>query len=245
MKKAVFLITGGSRGIGAAVAIGAARQGFSVLLTYVQNESRAAQVVEHIRASGGEAEAIRADTADEGDIHRIFEIADRLGRLAVLVYNSGITGPHSVLAEAATDTIDRVLAVNLRGALLCAREAVRRMSTQRGGEGGSIVLISSRAAFYGSPAEFVWYAASKGGLDSLTSGLAREVATEAIRVNAVSPGPIDNRDASSRKTGSRREAHARCSVRERPTRWPRRCCSWHRMPPRTVTGANLVVAGGL
>lgn len=190
MKKSVFLITGGSRGIGEAIALGAARQGYSVLLTYVKNEDRARQVVERIRSAGGEAEAVHADTGVESDIQRVFEAADRLGRLAVLVYNSGVTGAHSMLADAATETIDQVLNVNLRGALLCSREAVRRMSTQRGGEGGSIVLISSRAALYGSPAEYVWYAASKGGMDSLTIGLAREVGAEGIRVNAVSPGPI-------------------------------------------------------
>lgn len=162
----------------------------SVLLTYASQAERAQRVVERIRADGGEAEAMRADAAQESDIAAVFREVDRLGILAVLVYNSGITGPNSALAEVRTDTIDRVLSVNLRGALLSAREAVRRMSTRLGGSGGNIVFISSRAAFYGSPGEFVWYAASKGGMDSLTSGLAREVAGEGIRVNAVSPGPI-------------------------------------------------------
>jgi NAD(P)-dependent dehydrogenase (short-subunit alcohol dehydrogenase family) len=244
MNKSVFLITGGSRGIGEAIAVGAARQGFSVLLTYVQNETRALQVVERIRTSGGEAAAIQADTGDEGDIRRTFEAADRIGRLAVLVYNSGITGPHSVLAEAATETIDRVLAVNLRGALLCSREAVRRMSTLRGGQGGSIVLISSRAAFYGSPAEFVWYAASKGGVDSLTNGLAREVAAEGIRVNAVSPGPIETEMHRPGKLeiGAKRAPMQRAGTPEEVASTVLFLAS---DAASYVTGANLVVAGGL
>ncbi len=161
-----------------------------VLLTYTTHEERAAQVVARIHAGGGQAKAVKADTAEESDIDLVYREADRIGTLAVMVYNSGITGPHSALVEAATDSIDRVLAVNLRGAILSSREAVRRMSTRLGGTGGAIVLISSRAALYGSPNEFVWYAASKGGMDTLTNGLAREVANEGIRVNAVSPGPI-------------------------------------------------------
>lgn len=190
MSAPVFLVHGGSRGIGEAISIAAAAAGYHVVFTYASNENRARGVLERIRAAGGQAEALRADTAVEADIERSFEAADRVGRLAVYVYNSGITGPHSPLAEAATDTIDRVLAVNLRGAILGSRAAVRRMSTRLGGQGGAIVFISSRASFYGSPNEFVWYAASKGGMDSLTLGLAREVGGEGIRVNAVAPGPI-------------------------------------------------------
>ena len=181
----VFIVTGGSRGIGEAVAVAAAREGYAVLLTYVENEARAAGVVERIRAEGGQAEALRADTGVEADVLALFEAADLMGRLQALVYNSGITGPASPLAEADTGVMARVLEVNLLGAMVASREAIRRMSTIRGGQGGSIVLISSRAALYGSPGEFVWYAASKGGMDSLTSGLAREVGPEGIRVNAV------------------------------------------------------------
>ncbi len=121
----------------------------------------------------------------------MFAEADRLGRLSVFVYNSGITGKNSSLADVTTEIVSRVLEVNLLGALICGREAVRRMSTSFGGSGGSIVFISSRAAVYGGPGEYVWYAASKGGIDSLVSGLAREVATQGIRVNAVSPGVIN------------------------------------------------------
>jgi NAD(P)-dependent dehydrogenase (short-subunit alcohol dehydrogenase family) len=148
-------------------------------------------VVEQIRARGGEAEALPADTAKEADVERIFAAADKLGRIEAMVYNTGITGPNSTLAEAQPETLSRVIEVNLVGALFCARAAVRRMSTKTGGKGGSIVLISSRAAVHGSPGEYTWYAASKGGLDSLVIGLSREVAMEGIRVNAVSPGTID------------------------------------------------------
>lgn len=244
MSAPVFLVTGGSRGIGEAVAVGAARQGFQVLLTYVRQAERAQAVVERIRAEGGEAFAVRADTGVEEDILGLFGEVDRRGRLAVLVYNGGITGAASTLAEAETETIDRVLDVNLRGALLCGREAVRRMSARAGGGGGSIVFVSSRAAFYGSPGEFVWYAASKGGLDSLTSGLAREVGADGIRVNAVSPGPIatgihqpGKLDATSKRAplqraGTPEEAAAAVLFLASDA-------------ASYVTGANLVVAGGL
>ena len=187
----VFLITGGSRGIGRVIALEAARAGYLVLLTYLQQQDAAARVVTEIRAHGGRAHAVQADTSRESDIERLFAECDRLGRLAVLVYNSGITGPHSTLLEARTDTLARVLEVNLLGAMINAREAVRRMSTREGGQGGSIVFISSRASHYGSSGEYVWYAASKGGIDSLTTGLASEVAAQGIRVNAVSPGMIN------------------------------------------------------
>jgi NAD(P)-dependent dehydrogenase (short-subunit alcohol dehydrogenase family) len=186
----VFVITGGSRGIGEAVALSAAKEGYVVLLTYVTQKSAADGVVERIRAQGGTAHAMQADTSKESEIRRLFAEADRLGKLSALVYNGGITGPASPLADVTTETLQRVVDVNLTGAMICAREAVRRMSTSQGGKGGSIVFISSRATVYGSPGEFVWYAASKGGVDSLTIGLAREVGGEGIRVNAVSPGPI-------------------------------------------------------
>lgn len=184
-------MTGGSRGIGEAIALSAASAGYVVLLTYLSNQRAADSVVERIRATGGQAHAVQADTSKESDIARVFTEADRLGRLAALVYNTGITGPNSTLVEATTETLTRVLEVNVIGAMLCAREAVRRQSTQRGGRGGSIVFISSRAALYGSPGEYTWYAASKGAIDSLVNGLAREVATQGIRVNAVSPGVIN------------------------------------------------------
>ena len=186
----VFLLTGGSRGIGEAIALQAAAAGYQVLFTYTSNEKAAHSVVEKIRAAGGTVQMIQADTGKVADIERMFAVADSLGPLAALVYNGGITGPSSSLVSASNETLQKVIDVNLTGALICSREAVRRMSTRTGGKGGSIVLISSRAAFYGSPGEHVWYAASKGGIDSFTLGLAREVGPEGIRVNAVSPGPI-------------------------------------------------------
>jgi NAD(P)-dependent dehydrogenase (short-subunit alcohol dehydrogenase family) len=189
--KPIFLITGGSRGIGKAIALSAAQAGYRVLLTYLSQKAAADSVVEQIRAAGGAAEALQADTSKDSDVERIFAAADKLGRIEVMVYNTGITGPNSTLAEAQPATLSRVIEVNLIGALFCARAAVRRMSTKTGGKGGSIVLISSRASVHGSAGEYTWYAASKGGIDSLVTGLSREVAMEGIRVNAVSPGMID------------------------------------------------------
>jgi NAD(P)-dependent dehydrogenase (short-subunit alcohol dehydrogenase family) len=244
MSTPVFVVTGGSRGIGEAVALRAARQGFFVVLTYVANADRAASVVERIRASGGSAVAVQADTAEESDIHKIFAEADRHGRLAVLVYNSGVTGQHSALADAATSTIDRVLDVNLRGAILCGREAARRMSTRTGGGGGAIVFVSSRAAFYGSPGEFVWYAASKGGMDSLTNGLARELGAEGVRVNAVSPGPIETEMHRPGKleVGAKRSPMQRAGS---PDEVAATVLFLASSEASYVTGANLVVSGGL
>jgi NAD(P)-dependent dehydrogenase (short-subunit alcohol dehydrogenase family) len=188
----LLLLLGGSRGIGETIALAASHAGYRVLLTYVSREVAAQQVVERIQSGGGEAQAMQADVAIEADLLRVFAEVDRLGSSALkaVVVNSGITGPSSPLAEATTETLAGVLNVNLLGAMIAAREAVRRMSTQFGGKGGSIVFLSSRAAQHGAPGEYVWYAASKGGIDSLTSGLAREVAAQGIRVNAVSPGVI-------------------------------------------------------
>lgn len=189
-RKPVFLLTGGSRGIGEAIALQAAGAGYQVLLTYATNEHAAIDVAARIHAGGGEAHVVQADTGRIADIERLYAAVDQFGRLAVLVYNGGVTGPSSPLAAASNATLQHVIDVNLTGALICAREAIKRMSTSMGGQGGSIVLISSRASVYGSPGEHVWYAASKGGIDSLTLGLAREVGAQGIRVNAVSPGPI-------------------------------------------------------
>jgi NAD(P)-dependent dehydrogenase (short-subunit alcohol dehydrogenase family) len=240
----VFLVTGGSRGIGEAVAIAAARRGYRVLLTYASSAERANAVVERVRGDGGQAESVHADTASEDDIQKIFSKVDSMGPLAALVYNSGITGAHSPLAEASTATIDAVLDVNLRGAILCAREAIRRMSTRLGGQGGAIVLISSRATFYGSPNEFVWYAASKGGLDSLTIGLAREVATEGIRGTAGSPGPIVTE---MHRPGKLEVAEKKAPMQRAGT--PEEVASTVMFlvsdAASYVTGANIAVAGGL
>lgn len=191
MTKPVFLVTGGSRGIGEAIARSAAGEGYHVLLTYAGRADAAQSVVDAIRAQGGDASAVQADTGKPQDIARLFAEADRLGRLAALVYNGGITGGVGPLADQTDDNLAEVIAVNLTGALIASREAIRRMSTRLGGQGGSIILLSSRASTLGAPNQHVWYAASKGGIDSLTLGLAREVGAEGIRVNCVSPGPID------------------------------------------------------
>ncbi len=244
MSKKVLLVTGGSRGIGEAIAVAAARQGFHVVLTYATNALRAEAVVERIRTAGGSATAVLANTGQESDIQRVFATVDGLGALAVMVYNAGITGAHSPLAEATTQTIDEVLAVNLRGAILCSREAVRRMSTRFAGKGGAIVLISSRAAFYGSPSEYVWYAASKGGIDSLTNGLAREVAAEGIRVNAVSPGPISTEmhRPGRLEEGAKRAPLQRAGSAEEVAEAVMFLASGE---ASYIAGANLSVAGGL
>jgi NAD(P)-dependent dehydrogenase (short-subunit alcohol dehydrogenase family) len=190
MNKPVFLVTGGSRGIGEAIALQASAAGYSVLLTYAGRAEAAESVARRISDKGGEAQAIKADTGQWEDIERMFAASDAMGRLAVLCYNGGVTGGSTTMAEVSNEALHETVNVNLTGAMICSREAILRMSTKRGGQGGSIIFMSSRATFYGSPNDHVWYAASKGGIDSLTYGLAREVGIEGIRVNAVSPGPI-------------------------------------------------------
>ena len=187
----LILIVGGSRGIGAATAMAAARDGFDVALTYAGSKDAAEGVAADIKKLGRNAHVIKADMAQESDIEAMFQAVDAAGGLKAVVYNSAVTGKHSQLADATTQTLREVIEVNLLGALIVGRETMKRLSTNHGGKGGSLVFISSRASHYGSPNEFVWYAASKGGIDSLTVGLAREAAPEGVRVNAVSPGPID------------------------------------------------------
>jgi NAD(P)-dependent dehydrogenase (short-subunit alcohol dehydrogenase family) len=187
-----LIVTGASRGIGAAIARLAAKRGYSVAVNYSTAESEARSVVEEIVSASGRACALRADIAREPDILRLFESAEHeLGSITALVNNAGITGGFSRVESVTAKTLEQVLAVNVTGTILCAREAVRRMSTKYGGSGGAIVNISSRAAKIGSANEWVHYAASKGAIDSFTIGLAREVATEGIRVNAVAPGHIE------------------------------------------------------
>ncbi len=187
----VVLVTGGSRGIGAATARLAAQRGHAVCLSYHSNEAAAARVVADIEAAGGEALAVAADVASESDVLRLFEVADRrFGRLTALVNNAGILEHHMRVDQMSLGRLQRVMATNVVGAILCAREAVKRMSTRHGGVGGAIVNVSSMAAKLGSPNEYVDYAASKGAVDAMTIGLAKEVAAEGIRVNAVRPGVI-------------------------------------------------------
>jgi NAD(P)-dependent dehydrogenase (short-subunit alcohol dehydrogenase family) len=186
----VAIVTGGSRGIGRAVSLLLAERGYAVCLSYVSDAAAARDVVDTITAKGGKALAVKGDVGSEADVIALFQAADGLGRLAALVNNAGVVDVKSDVADMSVGRLQRMMTTNVVGSFLCAREAVRRMSTKRGGAGGSIVNLSSVAARLGGPGQFVDYAASKGAIDTLTIGLAREVAGEGIRVNAVAPGII-------------------------------------------------------
>jgi NAD(P)-dependent dehydrogenase (short-subunit alcohol dehydrogenase family) len=206
-ERGAMIVTGSSRGIGAAVARLAARKGHAVAVNYSRDAEGARAVVGDIRRAGGRAEAIQADMASESDIVRLFDDAARaLGPLKALVVNAGGTGPLCRVADVMPAILEEVLAVNVTGTFLCCREAVRRMSIRTGGAGGAIVAVSSRAARLGGSGEWVHYAASKAALEALTVGLAEEVAAEGIRVNAVAPGIVE--------TG----LHAAAGAPDRPTR---------------------------
>ncbi len=187
-----LIVTGASRGIGAAIGRLAAVRGYAVAINYCSGEHEAKTLAEDIVKSKGRAIAIHADVSREDQVVQLFHTAEReLGPITALVNNAGITGGFARVEDLTAQIIEKTFAVNVTGAILCAREAVRRMSSNRGGSGGAIVNISSIAARTGAPGEWVHYAASKGAIDSFTIGLAREVATEAIRVNAVKPGLVD------------------------------------------------------
>ena len=190
--KKVVLITGASRGIGAATALLAAKQGWAVAVNYVANSLAADEVVRQIRAAGGTAMAIQADVAVELDVIRMFQEVDaKLGRISGLINNAGVVDMPSRVDGMSVERLTRMWTTNITSSFVCAREAVKRMSTKLGGEGGSIVNLSSAAAKLGSPGQYVDYAASKAAIDAFTIGLAKEVALEGIRVNAVRPGIID------------------------------------------------------
>ncbi len=190
--KKVVLITGASRGIGAATALLAAKQGWAVAVNYVSNSLAADEVVRQIRAAGGTAMAIQADVAVEEDVIRMFQAVDaKLGRISGLVNNAGVVDMPSRVDGMSVERLTRMWTTNITSSFVCAREAVKRMSTKLGGEGGSIVNLSSAAAKLGSPSQYVDYAASKAAIDTFTIGLAKEVVMEGIRVNAVRPGIID------------------------------------------------------
>jgi NAD(P)-dependent dehydrogenase (short-subunit alcohol dehydrogenase family) len=187
----IALITGASRGIGAATARLAASHGYAVCVNYRQDRAAADAVVADIERTGGRALAVAADVSSEPDVVRLFETADReLGPIAALVNNAGIVGRQARVDEMDAARLNRMFAINVIGSFLCAREAVRRMSTRHGGAGGAIVNVSSAASRLGSPNEYVDYAASKGAIDTMTIGLSKEVAAEGIRVNGVRPGLI-------------------------------------------------------
>jgi len=186
----IVLVTGASRGIGAATARLAAADGYRVAVNYVRDEVAATAVVADIEKAGGRAVAIQADVSQEEDVERLFASIDRtLGRLTHLVFNSGVTGPVSRIDALGADAAREILDVNVLGAFLCARAAIPRMSTAKGGAGGAMVLVSSAMATLGGSGEYVMYATSEGAVESLSIGLSREVAAEGIRVNVVEPGP--------------------------------------------------------
>ena len=192
MSEPITLVTGGSRGIGAATARWCARAGHAVAVNYARDERSGQTLVAELRSLGVRAIAVQADVADESQVLRMFETVDReLGRLTGLVNNAGVVDVAMRVDEMSVQRLTRMFGINLVGSIVCAREAVRRMSTRHAGRGGAIVNVSSVAARLGGPGQYVDYAASKGAIDTFTIGLARELATEGVRVNAVRPGIID------------------------------------------------------
>jgi len=191
MSDKVLVVTGGSRGIGAATARLAAERGYGVIVNYAGNVTAAESVCHGIISAGGAAVAVRGDVASPEDVEHIFRAADRMGRLVGLVNNAGIVDHAQRVDEMTAERLARMFAVNVTGSFLCAREAIRRMSSKHGGKGGAIVNLSSAAATLGSPGIYVDYAAAKGAIDTFTVGLALEVAAEGIRVNGVRPGIIE------------------------------------------------------
>ena len=191
MTDKVAIITGGSRGIGRATAMAAAARGFRVCIGYVSNEAAAREVVAAIEARGGCAIAVRCDVGHEAEVLALFAAADAFGTLGALINNAGIVGPTARVDEMSAERIQRMMAVNVTGSILCAREAVKRMSTRHGGSGGVIVNVSSVASKLGGANTYVDYAASKGAIDSFSIGLGHEVAGEGIRVAAIRPGLVD------------------------------------------------------
>ncbi|GHB22183.1 SDR family oxidoreductase [Salinicola rhizosphaerae] len=189
--KPVMIITGAGRGIGAATAIVAAQKGYAVAVNYRSDKASADKVVAEIEADGGQAIAVQADVVDEAAIVTLFETVDReLGRVDVLVNNAGVVDQISRVDEMSFERVDRMMKINVVGPFICAREAIKRMSTKHGGKGGAIVNVGSAASHLGGAGEYIDYAASKGAIDVMTEGLSKEVAGEGIRVNTVRPGVI-------------------------------------------------------
>ena len=193
MKK-IIIITGGSRGIGAATARLAAKQGYAICINYLHNREAANSIVDELKQLGSTVISVAGNVSSESDVINLFNIVDKqLGKVTALVNNAGILEQQMRVEDMDVARLNRVFATNIIGVFLCSREAVKRMSTKRGGAGGAIVNLSSGAARLGSPGEYVDYAASKGAIDTMTIGLAKEVANEKIRVNAVRPGFIDTK----------------------------------------------------
>lgn len=186
-----MIITGGSRGIGAATALLAAERGYAVVVNYLRDAASADALVQRIIVAGGRALAVAGDVARSADVDELFTRADAFGRLGALVNNAGIVAPSCRVDAIEQARLQRIFEVNVHGSFLCARQAVRRLSSKHGGRGGAIVNVSSAGVKHGSPGEYVDYAASKAAVETLTLGLAREVASEGVRVNAVRPGIID------------------------------------------------------
>lgn len=191
MTDRIMIVTGGSRGIGAAVAGLAGAAGYGVVVNYASRQDAADAIVAEIEAAGGTAIAVKGDVGVEADIVALFEAADRLGTLACLVNNAGVVDLPCRVEDMTAERLDRMFDINLRGTILCSREAIRRMALSRGGKGGAIVNLSSAAAKLGAPGLFVDYASAKGAIDTFTVGLAKELAEDGIRVAAVRPGIIE------------------------------------------------------
>ncbi|MFC7819820.1 SDR family NAD(P)-dependent oxidoreductase [Streptomyces sp. NPDC057367] len=245
MSRPLTVVTGGSRGIGAATCLRLAADGHDVVVGYVRDDSAAEAVVAGVREAGGRGLAVRADTSAESDVERLFEVAEeRLGPVTGLVNNAAVTGPLGRLADSDTATLRRVLDVNLLGVLLCSRRAAQLM-TARGG--GAIVNVSSGAATIGSPGEYVHYAATKAGVDALTLGLAKELGPDGIRVNAVAPGVVDTEMHAAMGDPERARRMGAAVPMGRPGRAEEiaAAISWLMSPDASyTTGAVLRVAGG-
>jgi len=246
--KPVLLVTGASRGIGAATALLGARHGWAVAVNYSQNSAAAEAVVKQIKAEGGQAVSIQADVGDEAQIKHLFSQVDaQLGRLTGFVNNAGVLDVAVRVDELSWERLQRMMRINVIGAMFCAREAILRMSTKHGGKGGSIVNLSSVAARMGAPGQYVDYAASKGAIDTFNAGLAKEVAAEGIRVNAVRPGIIDTDIHASGGIPDRAKTMAPMIPMLRPGSADEVAQSivWLLSDAASyVTGANLDVTGG-
>lgn len=247
-----LLVTGGGRGIGAATARLAAAQGWDVAINYARDEAAAEVVADAVRAVGRRALTLRADVADEAQVQAMFATLDRqvqqgLGPLAGLVNNAGVVDVAARVDEMTGARLQRMFGVNVLGTMLCAREAVRRMSSRHGGAGGAIVNLSSAAARLGSPGQYVDYAAAKGAVDAFTLGLAREVAAEGVRVNAVRPGVIDTEIHASGGQPGRARRLAPTLPMQRPGTADEvaQAIVWLLSPAASyTTGALLDVSGG-